>query len=116
MPRFIVAAVLAVVLCGVPVNVYADSTTVIDVGAPKGVIGYDGIQCTGQATQDGYTLVYTNYVGADAGQMATNPQSERQWQLADCRWMLERDMSGWFLYRHGITLDTQNILLRAKQL
>jgi hypothetical protein len=99
-----------------PTTVYADEVT-IDVGVPtKGVAGNDGIACTGKATQDGHTLTYTNYVGADAGEMSSNPDKERSWQSDYCRWMLEQDMGGWFKYQHNVTLDPSNIKITIRRL
>lgn len=94
----------------------ASETVTIDVGAPKGVEGADGIRCTGRASAGGYTLVYTNYVGADAGEMASNPDRERAWQTAHCHYLLENHMAGWFLYQHDIHLDTEQIKVTIDRL
>jgi hypothetical protein len=94
---------------------HADSAT-FDPGPPKGVVGNDGIACTGRATQDGHTLTYTVYIGADREEMASNPTRERTWQDDYCAWALAQDMSGWFMVQHGITLDTTNIHITTKRL
>lgn len=86
------------------------------VGMPKGVAGADGIRCHGEATQDGHTYKYTNYVGADADEMSSDSARERAWQTSFCRHILETDMSRWFLYAHGITLDTSNIRMTIQRL
>lgn len=94
---------------------YADSAT-FDPGPPKGVVGQDGIACTGKATQDGHTLTYTVYIGADGDEMSSNPSRERAWQADYCQWALEQDMSGWFKYQWGVELDPGSIKVTIKRL
>jgi hypothetical protein len=94
---------------------YADSAT-IDPGPPKGVVGNDGIACTGKATQDGHTLTYTNYIGADREEMASDPTRERTWQTDYCQWMLAQDMGGWYRNQWGVTLDPSAIKITIKRM
>jgi hypothetical protein len=94
---------------------HADSAT-FDPGPPKGVVGADGIACTGRATQDGHTLTYTVYIGADADEMSSNPTRERSWQAEYCTWALSQDMSGWYLNQWSVTLDPTNIRVSTKHL
>lgn len=89
---------------------------VIDEGPPKGVVGADGIACHGEASQDGHSLKYTNYVGADADRMSADPQGERAWQAAHCSWLLAEGMSGWFRYQHGVELDVTRIRMTIRRL
>lgn len=115
-------ALLAALLCSLVAPTMAFAETVEwdaagdGVGVPKGIIGQDGIACHGEATQDGHTYKYTNYIGADGDEMASNPQREQAWQTNYCRHVLETDMSGWFMQQHGITLDTSRIKMTIKHL
>jgi hypothetical protein len=96
-----------------PTTVYADTTESWDPGPPKGVVGSDGIRCNGVAAQDGVSYDYTNYVGADAGEMAAG--RERTWQQTYCRWVLEQDM-GRFFDMHGVKLDPSRIKMTIQRL
>lgn len=87
-------------------------TTVID--PPKGVVGYDGIQCVGEATQGGYSHRIVTYVGADAGEMSSNPDRERAWQIDQCRSDLELMMGFWF-GRRGVTFDPGNLKVTTRR-
>jgi hypothetical protein len=104
-------AVLVLLL--VPTVVHADDYT-SDEGPPKGVIGYDGIQCIGETTQQGHHLKIITYVGADAGEMATNPERERAWQKEHCQYIQNLMMGYWFSNR-GLQVDTTQIHLTIKQ-
>lgn len=95
--------------------VYAESAS-FDPGPPKGVVGQDGIACTGTASQDGNTLKYTVYIGADGDEMASNPSREREWQRSYCRWALEQDMGGWFKYQWGQDLKPESIQVSIRGL
>lgn len=98
-----------------PQTVHAEEAT-FDPGPPKGVVGQDGIACTGKATQDGHTLTYTVYIGADGDEMSSNPERERRWQNAYCAYALEQDMGGWFKYQWGVTLDPGSIKTTIRRL
>ena len=119
MRRFSLALLAFVaLLCIVPLSVpraHADSAT-FDPGPPKGVVGNDGIACTGRATQEGHTLTYVVYIGADREEMSSNPTRERSWQASYCQWALEHDMGGYFKYQYSVTLDPTNIKVSTKRL
>jgi hypothetical protein len=116
--RHALLVVFLALLCIVPLPVpvaHADSAT-FDPGPPKGVVGADGIACTGRATQDGHTLTYTVYIGADGDEMASRPDRERAWQADYCQWALSQDMSGWYRYQWNVQLDPTNIHVSTKHL
>ena len=108
-----VTLVLAVAVLALPAPAAAETETWAP-PVPKGVVGADGVACHGEATQDGHTYIYTNYIGADAGEMAAG--RERAWQMDYCRWMLEQDMGRWFLFKHGVMLDPANIRMTVTRL
>lgn len=95
--RFALVAALALVASSgvVPAlpteTAHADSFT-IDPGAPKGVIGYDGIRCIGEADAGGHHFRYVAYVGADGDEPA---DSEHAWQASECNRILKVDMVRW---------------------
>jgi hypothetical protein len=98
-----------------PVTAHAEEAS-FDPGPPKGVVGQDGVACVGKASQDGHSLTYTVYVGADEGEMSSNPSRERSWQSNYCQWALEQDMGGWFKYQWGVSLDPSNIKVSVRRL
>ena len=89
--RFLIAVLLAFVLF-TPGLAHAESY-VIDSGPQKGVVGYDGIRCIGEATYQGHSFRYVVYVGADADEMSGNPARERAWQESECRYSLMSETS-----------------------
>jgi hypothetical protein len=54
-------------------------------GAPKGVIGHDGVKCIGEASYQGNSYRYVVWIGADAEEMASGSDAERAWQENDCK-------------------------------
>lgn len=119
------------VACLVPSVAYADDGSgmalphggiatyedaVIDDGPPKGVVGADGMSCTGRAAQDGHTLKTTTYTGVDGDEWANHNDSQRTWREDNCKWQLEQNMSGWFLHRHNVILDVSRIKITYKEL
>lgn len=71
-----------------------------DGGVPKGVVGADGIRCTGMSTNGDVTYINHGYIGADAEEMASDPRREQSWQANQCRWLQELQ-HGWFWDRRG---------------
>lgn len=106
MRRFAVLMVL-MVLC-VPSVVHAETVT-IDDGPPKGVVGSDGVRCTGTVTVDGFTLKQVEYSAVDAEQLSADWQREKQWSRDNCKWQLEQGMSGYFRWTLGKQLDVGTI-------
>jgi hypothetical protein len=95
-----------VVLTSLPISTPAHAETVVydegaDTGIPKGVVGFDGVKCTGESTVGDVTYRNTIYIGADAGWMDTQPSRERAWQKDHCRYM-EELQHGWFWDKRGI--------------
>lgn len=87
------------------------------VGIPKGVAGADGIACYGEASYQGNTVKLTNYIGADAGLMAEQPNRERAWQQAECQRIMRADIALVFSWRWGVTLPADvPISVRTKAL
>jgi len=79
-----------------------------DGGVPKGVVGNDGIRCIATATAGGDTYTAIRYIGADADEMASNPDRERNWQAEHCRWINSQEVGGvrgWFKWTKGIDID-----------
>src|SRR5687768_12539305 len=74
------------------VPVASAETFVIDQGPPKGVVGYDGIRCTGEYERDGNTYRYVMYFGADEHEAQ---ESERSWQESRCHQKMQRVMVAW---------------------
>jgi hypothetical protein len=113
-------ALLAVLLALTVTPAYADDfiwDAAEDGGVPKGVVGYDGLQCVGEATQDGHHVKLTNYVGADAGWMSSQPDRERAWQQAECRNMMRDHMRFVFLMQWGVTFrDSTPIAITTRRL
>ncbi|HEX5164228.1 MAG TPA: hypothetical protein VFV93_02430 [Thermomicrobiales bacterium] len=110
----ILAALLALTIVS---PVYADEfiwDAADDAGPPKGVVGYDGIQCVGEATQDGHHVKLTNYVGYSAGQPEAR---ERAWQLSECRNMMRDHMRFVFLMQWGVAFrDSTPIAITTRRL
>lgn len=113
MRLLLVCVVLFLVGFTLPITVSFADTETWDPGPPKGVVGNDGIRCHGEVTQDGHTYVYTNYVGADADEPTDR---EHAWQRSYCQWILEQDMSRYFLVQHNLILDTSKIRVTITRL
>jgi hypothetical protein len=121
-PLFIVALALLLALAplgAIGVQTAHAETVVWDDGPPKGVVGADGIRCIGTASAGGHTYTSVKYVGADAGEMSSDPQRERNWQRSQCEWeqrQLIGGVPGWFKYRHGIDIDPASVRVTIEPL
>jgi hypothetical protein len=110
-------AILAVLLALVLMPTVASAETFEwDPGPPKGVVGHDGIACYGEASQGGHTAKLTNYVGADAGWMSSQPDRERAWQQAECRSMMESHLALVFTWKWNVDLDLANVRVSSRRL
>jgi hypothetical protein len=78
-----------------------------DGGPPKGMT--DGLVCHGEASGGGNTYRYTNYIGADAGMMASDPARERRWQQATCDRYAREDVTRAFSVLWGQTIDPASV-------
>ena len=103
MRRLLTIGALIVALL-VPTVAYAETIVydeAADTGVPKGVVGYDGVRCTGESTVGDVTYRNTIYIGADAGWMETQPARERAWQDGHCQYMQDLQ-HGWFWDKRGL--------------
>lgn len=79
-----------------------------DGGVPKGVVGNDGIRCTAESTDGEHTYRTIFYIGADAGEMATDPLRERRWQKEHCQNHSEL-LHGFFWQKRGLSMPVVKI-------
>lgn len=117
-------AVLALLAMGLPTVAHASDdgsgmwlldggvtlrdTVVIDLGPPKGVVGF-GVQCVGVVTQGGTTLRQVEYSGMDDGEYSKDAAREEAWSRDNCKWQLEQGMAGYFKWTLGQELDVSKI-------
>lgn len=97
-------ALLVVVMTSLPTVAHAEVVVydeAQDTGIPKGVVGYDGVKCTGISSVGDVMYKNTIYIGADAGWMETQPSRERAWQVNHCQYM-EDLQHGWFWDKRGL--------------
>lgn len=87
--KFLVSLILALALF-TPGLAHAESF-VVERPAPKGVVGFDGVKCIGEADYNGNHYRFVAYEGADADEMASDSGRERKWQENSCRRILYND-------------------------
>lgn len=113
--RYLALLALLLVLIAMPTPAYAE-TIEWDADVTKGIVGHDGIACIATATQGGHTVKYRNYVGADAGTMATDPGREKRQQEWMCNYMVNMDLPMMFKWYWNIDLDPKNIKVSIERL
>lgn len=97
-------SLLVVVMTSLPTVAHAETVVydeAQDTGIPKGVVGYDGVCCTGVSSVGDVTYKNTIYIGADAGMMERDSMRERTWQMNHCQFM-EDLQHGWFWDKRGL--------------
>ena len=115
--RRIILTITLLVLLILPVPAFAHDRTWDD-GPPKGVAGYDGVACSYTATYQGHTYNAVEYIGADAGMMATDPKRERAWQESECHKYANEGVVRFFLWHENmvVTADQISITIRIRSL
>ena len=109
--------VVALFLLALPAPAFAHDRSWDD-GPPKGVVGQDGIACEYTASYAGHSYHAVEYIGADAGWMASQPARERAWQISECHKYAREGGVRFFLWHENmvVTADMLDITVSIRRL
>lgn len=110
-------ALTLVLLLALPATTYAHDRSWDD-GPPKGVVGQDGVACEYTASYAGHSYHAVEYIGADAGMMASDPKREMAWQESECHKYAYEGGIRFFLWHENmvVTADQLTVTVSMRRL